>query len=484
MKRKCRKYLATLAKNTNDDTSNARHLKCVQEYSGAESGLFVHLDINGVQAKFLIDTGATVSLVSKQIFRDIDSKQKVKLQPMTRDILGANDLPMATVGKGRFQITIDSYSCECMAVVVDMKLDGIIGLDFLKESRSVIDCAQGKMRIGQKDSTLTWQGTLGCYRVSMKETLSIAPRSEVICEGIVQVPDSEQLPDDTFIMESSERFMKKGQALVARTIVNAGETVPLRLLNPSDQTVKVYRHTHVGRISPVDKVLDNDESEIGQKYQELPDHLVQLYEEAKEELTPEQAKQVRQLLLRTQDLFAKSDDDLGRTDMVKHKIDTQNAKPIKQPPRRFPHHAAEEVDQQVQSMLDRGIIEPSSSPWASGVVLVQKKDGSLRFCVDYRALNKVTVKDAYPLPRIGESLDRLSGAKWFSTLDLFSGYWQVEMDETDKQKTAFVTRSGFYHFNVMPFGLCNSPATFERLMETVLAQIGRYAWCTLMTSLS
>ena len=120
-------------------------------------------------------------------------------------------------------------------------------------------------------------------------------------------------------------------------------------------------------------------------------------------------------------------------------------------------------------MLRKNIISPSQSPWSSPVILVRKKDGSLRFCVDYRKVNSVTRKDAYPLPRIDETLDTLAGSSWFTTLDLLSGYWQLEVAEKDKEKTAFSTREGLFHFNVMPFGLCNAPASFQRLMDMVLS---------------
>ena len=120
-------------------------------------------------------------------------------------------------------------------------------------------------------------------------------------------------------------------------------------------------------------------------------------------------------------------------------------------------------------MLDRGIIEPGQSSWASPVVLVTKKDGSTRFCVYYWKVNEVTRKDAYLLLRIDETLDALWGSQYFSTLDLYSGYWQVKMDSKDIDKTAFVTRQGLFRFTVMPFGLCNAPATFEQLMELVLS---------------
>jgi len=120
-------------------------------------------------------------------------------------------------------------------------------------------------------------------------------------------------------------------------------------------------------------------------------------------------------------------------------------------------------------MLANKIIRPSRSPWSSPVVLVIKKDGTIRFCIDYRKLNNITIKDVYPLPRIDDSLSTLANNSYFSTLDLCSGYWQIPVAEADKVKTAFITHSGLFEWNVMPFGLTNAPATFQRYMDIVLA---------------
>ena len=195
----------------------------------------------------------------------------------------------------------------------------------------------------------------------------------------------------------------------------------------------------------------------------------ELYERTVSGLTSEQCKQVAKLLKKHSSTFSECDEDLGRTGIIRHKIPTKEVRPIKQTLRRLPVHMSQEVDKQIDEMLKKDVIQPSASPWASSIVLVKKKDGSKRFCVDYRKLNDITIKDAYPLPRIDDSLDQLSGAEWFSCLDLNSGYWQVEVEEADRAKTAFVSRQGLFEFKVMPFGLCSAPATFERLMETVLA---------------
>ena len=188
-----------------------------------------------------------------------------------------------------------------------------------------------------------------------------------------------------------------------------------------------------------------------------------------ENLSPLQQQQLNELFNEYQDVFSQGDEDLGNTPLLEHGIETHGP-PLRQPYRRQNPAVRREEMAQVQQMLSSNVIRPSNSPWASPVVMVRKKDGSLRFCVDFRQLNAATVKDAHPLPRIDDLLDALHGAKWFSTLDLKSGYWQVPIAEQDKEKTAFRTSSGqLFEFNQVPFGLCNAPATFSRLMDRVLA---------------
>ena len=168
-------------------------------------------------------------------------------------------------------------------------------------------------------------------------------------------------------------------------------------------------------------------------------------------------------------MFSESELDLGRTNVVVRSIDTGDARPVRQPLRRVPplHHQV--IEKHVDDMLRQGIIEPALSPWASNVVLVKKKDGSYRCCIDYRQLNNVTKKDAYPLPRIDSCLGALSGSAWFSTIDLRSPYHQVGVSPADVDKTAFICPRGMYCFRTMPFRLCNAGATFQRLMDLIMS---------------
>ena len=159
------------------------------------------------------------------------------------------------------------------------------------------------------------------------------------------------------------------------------------------------------------------------------------------------------------------DPKLGQCKAIVHRIDTGIAPPIAARPRRLTPEKQQEVRRQVAELLEAGAIEKASGPWAAPLVLVPKKGGEWRMCVDYRELNQITKKDAYPLPLIDVLIRMFEGCSHFSTLDLKSGYYQVPMAEADKEKTAFITPSGLYQFAVMPFGLCNAPATFQRMVD-------------------
>nr|XP_055054004.1 uncharacterized protein LOC129439426 [Misgurnus anguillicaudatus] len=196
-----------------------------------------------------------------------------------------------------------------------------------------------------------------------------------------------------------------------------------------------------------------------------------VWEKSSQGLDESQKQKLWLVLERHHAIFSTSPSDVGQTQLVQHCINTGNAPPIRQRARRLPVSRQTAAEHCLEEMRAAGVIEPSESPWASPVVLVPKKGGSWRFCVDFRRLNEVTVKDSYPLPRVDESLDRIAGSQWFSSLDLRSGYWQVALSADSRPKTAFTTGTGLWQFKTLPFGLCNAPATFERLMEQVLQGI-------------
>lgn len=188
-------------------------------------------------------------------------------------------------------------------------------------------------------------------------------------------------------------------------------------------------------------------------------------------LSPEWKKRVTEKLNNISEVFSQHDLDFGCTTAVKHHIPLHDSTPFKQRARPIHPHDYEAVRRHLRDLLEAGVIRESSSPFASPVVVVRKKNGDVRLCIDYRKLNLQTIKDAYPLPNLEESFSALTGSRWFSVLDLKSGYYQIQMCEEDKPKTAFVTPLGFWEFNQMPQGVTNAPSTFQRLMERCMGDL-------------
>ncbi|MCG7879381.1 MAG: RNase H-like domain-containing protein, partial [Candidatus Thiodiazotropha endolucinida] len=407
-------------------------------------------------------------MISDTVYGKIPLRKRPLLKAMETRMVAANGEDVATIGMAEFTLTFCGKPFHLQAVVASINAEVVIGLDFMQKF-----CCD----INMKDQTLTTEGLvincfmkgkMGCYRIAAAETVTIPSKYETIIPG--QIKDKGIRFENMGIIEPFEKLAENKSLMGGRVLTKANENVPVRLMNVTDKPIVIRKGTTVGMFEPVVQVNDKRETNTNSSaIDALPDRLQELLDRSSKHLDKAQKDKLRSTLTEYQDVFALNDDDMGYTDAVKHHIETNGAKPIKDRMRRLPYHMAEEADRQVDDMLEKGIIEKSNSPWAAAVVLVKKKDGSLRFCVDYRALNDATIKDAYPLPKIDETLDSLTGAKWFSTLDLYSGYWQVGVEPEDKPKTAFITRKGLFQFRVLPFGLCNAPATFERLMESVLA---------------
>ena len=194
--------------------------------------------------------------------------------------------------------------------------------------------------------------------------------------------------------------------------------------------------------------------------------------------TPRNVAAARELILVFHDIFVLDGNELGCTSEIEHKICINNSELFKEWFRCIPPLLLEEVHTLLRDRLDAGAIHPSQSPWCNMVVLVQKKDESLCFCVDFRRLNTHTKKDSYPLLEIQEALDSMAGAVHFSTMDFKSRFWQVKMVPESQQYTAFmVGKLGFYEFTCMPFGLCNALATFQHLIQNTLGELNLMTYC-------
>ena len=410
----------------------------------------------------LVDTGANISLIHAGIFSRIPCEDRPRLEHEGLYMILADGKGVPVQGMVEMYIDIGGKKRRHEFWVADLGPDCILGLDFLRQHDCVIYARRGQVVIegGVDDTprvstavTKPLVDELSC-RVVVSETTILPGQSEVIVSGKVKDMQGTDTGGTNMMNPSSSLFGKKG-ILAARCVVDVRQgDIPVRLVNLSDKDVTVYRGTTVGVCEGVEEVSSgNGADDVTEGPHKgvglLPAHLEKLFGDCTELLDDTQKGEVMKFMHRWQGAFAKGAGDLGRTSIDKHRINTGDHPPIRQPARRLPMNKQEEATKEIKDILSHDIIEPSRSPWSSPIVLVKKKDGSMRFCVDYRKVNDVTVKDSYPLPRIDDTLDKLSDAAWFSTLDLASGYWQIEMEPQDRDKTAFATHEGLFQFDAV-----------------------------------
>lgn len=421
----------------------------------------------------LLDTGATKTIIRPDLAKKLD---KSHLLPTKWRLRTATGEQATASGEIDLTIIVGNTTIKHRVLVAEVEDEFILGMDIMKKHGFKLDLKKGVMTVDEEELVLHPREDQA-VRVLIAEDVTLPERSEVIVKGQLEGGFCE---GNIVMLEPKNDDAKTGTGVViGKSLIKVDKGIPVRIMNVNFYPVVLKKGTIVGECSAVSSIIRTVNAKENTS-QTVPDNLMNQLSTSFKELTTDQRMKAKMLIGNYQDVFQFDKNSNGRTNVVHHKIDTGDARPIRQAARRLPLAKREEADRIIEDMKMEGVIEPSSSPWASPVVLVKKKDGSTRFCVDYRQLNNVTKKDSYPLPRIDDTLDTLAGSKMFSTLDLKSGYWQVDLDPKDKEKTAFTIGTGLWQFTVMPFGLCNAPATFERLMETVLAGL---SWKTCLVYL-
>ena len=456
------------------------------------------VSMGGVEVRCLIDTGSQVSTITESCFRRYIAREDVDLESCGwLKLTAANGLSIPYVGYVELDVTCMGRTIPRRGILIvcdspdaeqrahKEKCPGVLGMNVLGEfnmalshdERSTIlgNCSSAGMVASVNEANR--RDRKGFVRVVASQSLRIPGES---CTTL-RVSGCSQHADDTWVVVEPITGALPADVSVCSTLARVRKgVIPVQVVNTGREDVWLKPRTRIGVYQTVVHVSEEDNvcfqrvsvsEEVVTRQSGRPAPVVDSHERLGSMIkigshcTPTQIERLQQIITRNAQAFASDVDDLGYTDLARHSIRTMTDVPVRQPFRRIPPTQYQEVKEHISGLLSRGIIKESHSAWAAPIVLVRKKDGSLRMCVDYRLLNAKTHRDAFPLPRIDESFDAMRGSKWFTTLDLASGYHQIAMDESDQEKTAFVTPMGLYEFTRMPFGLSGSPATFQRLMQ-------------------
>jgi len=458
--------------------------KCENEQQKAAK-VYLNGHIKTHAVNVLLDTGSDVSLAPYEVIE----KNKCRLRRSdTVAIKAANGSDVAIAGEATLPFRVAGKLLHTVVLVSKDVSEIILGSGWLRQHNCDWEFSNDRIRFGPTGDwiMLTGRSRTACCREYLDQDITVEPHHMQLVPARATLFSPRRTPPLATI---EPRQLKKGVYIGRTLIPPKHDEARVCIMNTTARPVLVPAGTRLGHLQDVE-VLENTagtESPENLPDQSLPETaqpssaslptpakptddsvIPKLMDSLPDELSADQRKAARHLFEEYNDVFSKNEFDIGRTPLVECHIDTGNSRPIRQPLRRQPHKHMEAIDDHVNEMLRHGVIEPAASPWASNVVLVSKKDGSLRFCVDYRAVNAVTYKDAYPLPLIDNCINAMSGSSWFSTLDLRAGYHNIPVAEVDRDKTAFVTRRGCWRYTVMPFGLTCSPSVFQRLMDMVL----------------
>ena len=432
--------------------------------------------VEGKAALFLLDTGCNTNLISKHVFDRLAPRIQQGVEPCSSHGIMADGTRLPFYGLIQLEGKLRDVKFRETFVISQINEDAILGMPFLTSHGCIMEFGRPTITIDNRELSCTDRyGRLLVSHVHIVRQQVLPPRMEAAILCRISVHNYPPIG----VIESHSSELPIATSL---NYPDAQRHVTVRCFNPTRLPLTLSAGTRIGTYTGVEEEdiqlpknvpasnISRASYDGAPRDREVPAHVKDMYQEACKSCQDDTQKQrLARLFREYAGVFSRSDQDVGRTELVHHDIPVEEGtQPIRQPPHRLGPQKELEAEKQVQELLQQGLIEPSDSAWSSPVVLVKKKDGTWRFCIDYRKLNAVTRQDAYPLPRIDDSLDALAGSRYFSTLDLTSGYWQVPLSKDAQEKSSFTTRSGLWKWKVLPFGLTSAPATFQRLMEQVL----------------